>query len=69
MVDYLSQQYDLYRAEVESRLRKVLRSGECGAGGHSLETLVLLAGGVVAAVGLVAFLVAKISEKEATVAP
>ena len=69
MVEYLGQQYDLYRAEVEFRLRKVLRSGETGAGGHSLETLVLLAGGVVAAVGLVAFLVVKITEKEAQVAP
>lgn len=69
MMEYLGQQYDLYRAEVESRLRKLLRSNDSGAGGQSLETLVLLAGGVVAAVGLVAFLVIKITEKEATVAP
>jgi hypothetical protein len=69
MVEYLGQQYDLYRAEVQARLRKLLGSNESGAGGQSLETLVLLAGGVVAAVGLVAFLVIKITEKEGTVAP
>lgn len=69
MVEYLGQQYDLYRAEIEGRLRKVVRSGESGGGGQSLETLVLLAGGVLAAVGLVAFLVVKITEKEAQVAP
>lgn len=57
------------QALVRKRVIDMRRNGERGAGGQSLEQLVLLAGGVVAGLALVAWLVVKITSKEGTVNP
>ncbi len=57
------------QALVRKRVADMQRNGERGAGGQSLEQLVLLAGGVVAGLALVAWLVVKITSKEGTVNP
>jgi len=57
------------QALVRKRVADMRRNGERGAGGQSLEQLVLLAGGVVAGLALVAWLVVKITSKEGTVNP
>ncbi|MGI8591596.1 MAG: hypothetical protein ACR2M5_11510 [Nakamurella sp.] len=57
------------QALVRKRVNDMRRNGERGAGGQSLEQLVLLAGGVVAGLALVAWLVVKITSKEGTVNP
>lgn len=69
MIEYLELQIDLVRVEIESRLGKVLRSGERGSGGPSLESLWLAAGGVALAVGLLAWLAGVFTSKEATLTP
>ena len=57
------------QALVRKRVADMQRNGERGAGGQSLEQLVLLAGGVVAGLALVAWLVVKNTSKEGTVNP
>jgi hypothetical protein len=65
----MSYMFVIGQALVVKRINDMRRNKERGAGGQSLEQLVLLAGGVVAGLALVAFLVVKITAKEATVAP
>ncbi len=65
--------WDLYvmaEAVVRKRTRAMQKNGERGSGGGpSLESLVLLALGVVAALGLGAWIVVKITSKESSVNP
>ncbi len=65
--------WDLYlmgEAVARKRIRAMQKNGERGSsGGPSLETLVLLALGVTAALGLGAFIVVKITSKESSVNP
>lgn len=65
----MSYMFVIGQALVVKRINDMRRNKERGAGGQSLEQLVLLAGGVVAGLALVAFLVVKITAKEATVNP
>ncbi len=65
--------WDLYmmaEAVVRKRMRAMQTNGERGSGGGpSLESLVLLALGVVAALAVGAFIVVKITSKESSVNP
>lgn len=62
--------YLMGEAVARKRIRAMQKNGERGSsGGPSLETLVLLALGVTAALGLGAFIVVKITSKESSVNP
>lgn len=64
------EQFEMYRLEAEGRLRRVFADGEAGGGGGvSLETLMLIGGGVLAGGALIAWVASAIANKQATIVP